>query len=114
MAKFCDVVGYAESSETVPGVWIDIMVERKLFGEVESNSVRMNAAEMKVNSDISVGNSINVMADAYANNHFHTIRYVKWAGTLWIVNKVDVKSPRLILRLGGVYNGPTPPTPNPA
>ena len=114
MAKFCDMVGYAEPSETVPGVWINRIVERKLFGEVESNSVRINVAEMKVNSDISVGNSINVMADAYANNHFHNIRYVKWAGALWIVTKVDVKSPRLILRLGGVYNGPTPTAPVPA
>lgn len=114
MAKFCDVVGYAESSETVPGVWVDVIVERKLTGDVVRNTVRVNEAQMKVNSDISVGNSISVMADAYANLHFHTIRYVKWAGARWVVSNVDVKSPRLILQLGGVYNGPTPAAPDPA
>ena len=52
------------------------------------------------------------VADAYANEHFFAMRYVKWAGVLWKVDNVDVESPRLILRLGGVYDGPTyePPT----
>jgi hypothetical protein len=27
-------------------------------------------------------------------------------GTLWTVSDVEVQSPRLLLRLGGVYNGP--------
>jgi hypothetical protein len=54
------------------------------------------------------------MADAYANEHFFAIRYVEWAGVLWTVSMVEVQSPRLLLRLGEVYNGPTPavaPTP---
>jgi hypothetical protein len=29
-------------------------------------------------------------------------------GTLWTLSNVEVQSPRLVLRLGGVYNGPTP------
>ncbi|MCA1806977.1 MAG: hypothetical protein LC687_03870, partial [Actinobacteria bacterium] len=57
--------------------------------------------------DLSVGNSISIVADAYANEHFFAIRYIRWAGTLWTVQNVDVESPRLVLRLGGVYNGPT-------
>lgn len=110
MPKFCDVVGYAISTKTAPGVFEDVITERKLFGDVLTNSRRLEEHEQRVNNDITVGNSISVVADEYANNHFHAIRYVKWAGSLWVVQNVDVKRPRLILRLGGVYNGPTPGT----
>jgi hypothetical protein len=51
------------------------------------------------------------VADQYANEHFFAIRYVEWAGTLWTVDSVEVQIPRLLLRLGKVYNGPTPAAP---
>lgn len=105
MAKFFGKVGYAESTETKPGVWTDTIVERSYFGDVIRNTRRLDEVE-KVNLDISVGNSIRIMADAYANEHFFAIRYVEWAGALWIVTDVEVQRPRLLLRLGGVYNGP--------
>lgn len=114
MAKFADVIGYAESSETAPGVWQDVVVEFKAYGDILRNTMQVNETEMKVNPDITVGNSISVLVDAYSREHFHAIRYVKWAGVRWIVSNVEVKSPRLILRLGGVYNGPTPAAPDPA
>lgn len=106
MAKFNGVVGYAgESAEVSEGVWEDVIVERTYYGDVIRNGRKLQEVE-KVNDDISVGNSISIVADAYANNHFFAIRYVSWAGTLWKVTDVEVQSPRLILRLGGVYNGP--------
>lgn len=109
MAKFYGKVGYGETVETPlnSGVWVDQITERLYYGDVIKNSIRLQNNE-KVNSDISVGNSISILADPYANDHFFAIRYVEWAGTLWIVSNVDVESPRLILRLGGVYHGETP------
>lgn len=107
MAKFHGKIGYGEAVETAPGVWQDSIVERKYFGDVIRNTRTLQEGE-KVNYDLSVGNSISIVADAYANLHFFAIRYVEWAGTLWTVSEVEVQSPRLILRLGGVYNGPTP------
>jgi hypothetical protein len=91
--------------QTKPGVWEDTIVEQSYFGDVIRNSRGLREAE-KINDDLTVGNSISIIADAYANEHFFAIRYVEWAGTLWTVNDVVVESPRLILRLGGVYNGP--------
>lgn len=105
MAKYFGVIGYALGTvEEVPGVWVDKIVERKYYGDVIRNSRGLQEAE-KVNLDITVGNSISIVADAYANEHFFAIRYLDWAGTLWTVTDVVVESPRLILRLGGVYNG---------
>lgn len=113
MARFHGRIGYGESVETAPGVWVDEIVERSYFGDVVRNARNLREGE-NLNMDLSVQNSISIVADAYANDHFFAIRYVEWAGVLWTVSSVEVQSPRLLLRLGEVYNGPTPavaPTP---
>jgi hypothetical protein len=113
MARFHGRVGYGETVETAPGVHEDSIVEHSYFGDVIRNARNLNEGE-NLNFDLSVQNSISIVADAYANEHFFAIRYVEWAGTLWTVTSVEVQSPRLLLRLGEVYNGQTPavtPTP---
>jgi hypothetical protein len=69
---------------------------------------RRRMEDDKVNSDLSVGHVVKVVADPYAREHFFAIQYVRWAGTLWEVREVNLERPRLHLWLGGVYNGPTP------
>src|SRR3954453_14172736 len=110
MAKFHGKVGYGQTVETTPGVWADEITERDYFGDIFRNSRQLREGE-QVNPDITVGNSISIVADAYARGHFFAIRYVEWAGVLWTVSNVDVQRPRLVLRLGEVYNGPTVGTP---
>jgi hypothetical protein len=113
MAKFSGRVGYGESVEQTPGVWVDEITEHSYFGDVVRNARNLREGE-NLNPDLSVQNSISIVADAYANDHFFAIRYVEWAGALWTVSSVEVQSPRLLLRLGEVYNGPTPTVaPNP-
>ena len=109
MARFYDAVGYGESVETPldSGVWSDVITEVKYYGDVIRNTRKLESGE-GLNDDITVGNSISIVADEYAIKHFFKIKYVRWAGTLWTVNNVEVKSPRLIMSLGSVYNGPTP------
>lgn len=109
MAKFCGEIGYGETVESPPesGVWKDIITERKSFGDIIRNTRQLREGE-HLNNDLTVSNSISIVADAYAAQHFFAIRYVKWAGALWTVTNVEVQRPRLILTLGGVYNGPTP------
>jgi hypothetical protein len=109
MAKFFSEIGYGISVETDNGVWVDSIIERKYYGDVIRNTRKLAEGE-NLNSDISLQNSVSIVADAYANEHFFAIRFVRWAGTLWTVETVEVQSPRLILRLGGVYNGPTATT----
>lgn len=106
MAKFYGKIGYGDSSEGTPGVWTDEITERTYYGDVIRNSRSLREGE-DLNKDLSVSNSISIVADAYADEHFFAIRYVEWAGTLWTVVEVEVQRPRLLLRLGEVYNGPT-------
>lgn len=109
MARFFGVVGYGDTVETDTGsgVWKDVIVEHSYYGDVTRISRTLDAPQ-KVNFDISVRNLISILADAYANEHFDAIRYVQWMGKRWIVTSVEVQRPRLLLELGGVYNGQTP------
>ena len=108
MAKFYGEIGYGENVEIRPGVWQDEITERLYFGDVIRNTRKLSEGE-HLNNDLSVGNSISIVADAYAYDHFFAIRYIKWAGSFWTISEVVVERPRLILRLGTVYNGPTAP-----
>lgn len=108
MARFYGGVGYADSVETASdsGVWDDSISEINYYGDV----LRDNKTDVKgenLNDDITVNNSISLVADEYALAHYFKIKYVRWEGVLWTVTNVEVKRPRLILSLGGVYNGPT-------
>jgi hypothetical protein len=108
MAKFYGIIGYGDAIEDPAdsGIWIDDITEISYFGDVVRNTAKFDKGE-KINNDISVGNSISVIADQYAIDHFFKIKYVSWAGVLWTVTSVEVQHPRLILSIGSVYNGPT-------
>lgn len=109
MSRFCGVVGYGLTHEDPvdSGIWKDKIIEHEYRGDVIRDTRKLEAGE-GVNNNISVGNSISIVADRYAIENFFHIRYVDWAGVLWTVTNVEVKSPRLILSIGSVYNGPTP------
>lgn len=108
MARFFGIVGYGEPGEVRAGVWEDVITERPYFGDVTRNTLQFREGEQGVNNNLSVSHSVEVVADAYANEHIYAIRYVEWAGSLWTVTNVEVRRPRLLLRLGEKYNGPTP------
>lgn len=103
MAKYCGKIGYATTVETTPGVWSEQIVERKYYGDLTRNSRRIQSPD-KVNDDIVIANQLSIVADPYAINNFHSMRYAEFMGAKWKVSDVEVQYPRLILTLGGVYN----------
>ena len=103
MPKFYGQIGFAESVETAPGVWDELIVERNYYGEVVRNTRKMVTSN-HLNDNIDVNNEISIIADPYANHNFHSMRYVEFMGTTWEVNSIEVQYPRLILSLGGVYH----------
>lgn len=101
--KWYGEIGYGVTEETRPGVWEPKMVKRFYYGDVTRNT-RMLQSANQVNDNINISNIVSVVADPYATQHFHEIRYVKFSGTKWKVTNVEVQYPRLIMTLGGVYN----------
>lgn len=104
--KFYGPVGFSEEVEKRRGVYVLEPVEYNYSGDVLKRSVRMQDGQ-SVNDDLIVQHQISILADPYARKHFYLIKYVKWMGTAWKVNEVSVQYPRLVLTLGGVYNGAT-------
>ena len=106
MAKWSGKVGYisTEEVETAPGVWEGIPTEREYYGDLIRNHKRFEQAQ-QVNDNITLQNEVSIVADPYAVQHFHEIRYVMIGETAWKVTAVDVQYPRLSLSIGGVYNG---------
>lgn len=104
MGKFYGSIGYAETVETSPGVWVEQITERKYYGDVNRDSRRLQSAN-QLNDNINVSSEISIVADPYACNHFHSMRYVEFMGAKWKISTVEPKPPRLILTLGGLYNG---------
>lgn len=104
MAKWFGKVGYADSQETQPGVWQDNITEREYYGDTVRN-IRKLENQQKINDDIAVAVDISIVADPFAYNNFHKIKYVEYMGSLWKVSSVDPQYPRLVLSLGGLYNG---------
>ena len=107
MARFFGKIGYQPNGTFVDGVWTGTITERDLYGEVLEATSSIEPSD-KVNDDIRSQNRIEVMADAFAFENFSTIKYVLWNGVRWTVNSVRVERPRLILSLGGVWDGQTP------
>ena len=104
MAKYYGKIGYAETVETNPGVWTEQITERSYYGDMIRNTRRLQSAE-QVNDNINITNDLSIIADPYAINNFHTMRYAEFMGAKWRISNVEVQYPRLILTLGGLYNG---------
>lgn len=104
MAKFYGTVGYAVTEENTPGVWDERIIERMYYGELIRNTRKLQSTEY-LNDDINISNEISILADPFAYANFHSMRYVDFMGAKWKIISVEVQYPRLILTVGGVYNG---------
>lgn len=107
MAKWCGKVGYIIQDEVEPGIYLQVPQEREYYGDLLSGMSKWSTSG-KVNDDLNVANKISIMADPFAYQHFSSIKYVEIMGTKWNVSTVEPQFPRLILTVGGVYNGQTP------
>lgn len=104
MAKFYGEIGYIETVETEPGIFEEQVIKRNYSGDLIRNTRRLQTTD-QVNDNINISNELSIVADPYANDHFHNMRYAKFQGTAWKITNVEAQYPRLILTLGGVYNG---------
>lgn len=103
MNKFYGQIGFAETVETSPGVYTEEIVERNYYGDVLSNTRRLDGAQ-QVNDDLNISNRISIVSDPYIKDNFHNMRYIVFMGTKWKVKIVEVQFPRLILSIGNLYN----------
>lgn len=104
MSKWHGKLGYIVDTETAPDVWIPNVVERPKSGEILKNRQQIING-FGANPDIKLTNQISMIADAYDRTHYQDLRYLIWDGQYWAVDSAVIEPPRIIITLGGVWNG---------
>lgn len=104
MAKWHGKIGFAESVETEPGVWSDQITEREYYGDLNKNIYNMNSQNV-TSTNVNISHSISITSDPYADQNFPSMRYAEFRGTKWKITNAEAQYPRLLLTLGGLYNG---------
>ena len=105
MGKWYGEIGYSETVETTPGVWMPQDTVRSYYGDVIRNTTRWSGNSNSTNDDLTVNSQISIVADPFANEKFHSMKWINFMGVRWKITTVDPQPPRLLLTLGGVYNG---------
>lgn len=109
--KFAGKVGFwMENIETKPGIFGDKMIERPYTGDITRSYRKWNSQDSSTLEDLRLNNQISILSDLYALQNWQSIKYVLWNGAYWKVNTIEVSYPRLILEIGGVWNGQTDET----
>lgn len=108
MAKFFGKVGFVHYEEKPGSIHEEVAEEHDYYGDTLRLLNRYQSAD-KLNDDFTVSEEISIIADAFAINNFQSIRYVNYLGANWKVNSARVERPRIIMEIGGVYNGKTGP-----
>lgn len=104
MAKYYGEIGFVDTVETSPGIWEEKIIIRRYAGDITRNTRRYSAANDQINDNLNISNDISIVADPYASQNFHKIRYITYMGSKWKINNVEVNFPRLILHISDIYN----------
>lgn len=104
MSKYFGKIGFGVTEETRPGVYVSTITEGEYYGDIVRNSRRLEGGG-KVIDDLSINMTLSIVADPFAFNNFHQLKYAEYNGAKWKATTVELSYPRLIITLGGVYNG---------
>lgn len=104
MSKWYGKIGYAESVEVESGDYQEVITERSYYGDMYRNTRLLQNSD-GTNDNVNVANQISIVADPYANDHIFAMRYVEFQKAKWKISNVEVQYPRLILTVGGLWNG---------
>ncbi len=90
--------------EIKPSKWVEKAIEKQYYGDILKNNFRWESGS-SVNDDINISNRISVIADNYMTSNLQCMKYIEISGAFWKINSIDIQAPRLILEIGGIWNG---------
>jgi len=104
MAKFQGIVGYIKTEKTEPGVYSEVVTERVYVGDILRNNQNWEKSET-LNDNFTINNRFSIISDEFAYENFPYIRYITYSGVKWSIKSIEIQRPRLVITVGGVYNG---------
>lgn len=103
--RYFGKLGFAKTEEVAPGIWEPVNTERDVYGDVNNLTQRQQANQNSTNDDLVLSCEFSVIVDAFTEENFQHVKYITYLGSKWKVTNIKVARPRLILNVGGVYNG---------
>lgn len=104
MAKFYGKIGFVKVSETAPGVYRPKEVLKSYKGDLLNLVNRWEPGE-NTNDELVLNNRISIVADSFAYQNIGAMKFVEQYGSRWKITAAEIQRPRIILSVGGVYNG---------
>jgi len=104
MAKFYGAIGFIDTVESKPGVFETVSEERPVQGDILRDNRRWESSD-HLNDDITINNRFEFVADDYMYEHYSLMRYLVWNGTKWKISGQEIRRPRIIINVRGVWNG---------
>jgi len=106
MGKYYGKVGYVIPTKVVDGVYANVEpIVRPYYGDTIEETVRFAEDSKQLNDQLRIRVKISILADKFAYDHFSKIKFCEYMGVLWKVTDVAPGRPRIVLTLGGEYNG---------
>lgn len=103
--KFVGKVGfYLGTKETKKNVYQPDILERPYTGDLIQQDQRFQSGEHQ-NDEFHLSSRISILSDLYLQQNWTSIRYILWNGVKWKATSVKIEYPRIIITLGGVWNG---------
>ena len=105
MAKWFGKVGYSETVETTPGVWMSQDTVHEYYGDIRRNNTKWTGNSESTNDNLTINVQISIVADPFAIEKFYSMKWIEYMGIKWKITNVEPQFPRLLLTLGGEWNG---------
>ena len=91
--------------EDMPSVFESKVVTKKFRGELLGQIWRNQNSDKSTNDNLLNNNKISLVINKFFMSNIANLKYVEYNGVKWRVESFDIKSPRIHITLGGVYNG---------
>lgn len=103
MTRYSGLVGYGQQVEVEPGVWDTEDKEVMMKGDLLRQNA--NIQDSGINDKVSLNHRVSLIGDAYAFDNYYNMKWVTVNGFKWAVSAIELQRPRLIVTLGGIWNG---------
>ena len=105
MAKWHGKIGFIKQVQTAPSVWLPEETVREYYGDVKRTTTRWTSNSDSTNDDLKFDNQVSIVADHFAHQNLSIMKWIEISGVKWKISSIETRLPRLILSIGGVYNG---------